>query len=66
MASRAIHLEKTTQQAALSRIGQRRRIVIPKAIFEAMQLKAGDFMELTAEHGRVSMKPGSSLTRTTS
>jgi AbrB family looped-hinge helix DNA binding protein len=43
--------------AALSRIGQRRQVVIPKRIFDAMKLKEGDFMEVTAERGRVSMKP---------
>ena len=43
--------------AALSRIGQRRQVVIPKKIFDAMRLKEGDFMEVTAERGRVSMKP---------
>lgn len=43
--------------AALSRIGQRRQVVIPKKIFDAMRLRAGDFMEVTAESGRVSMKP---------
>jgi AbrB family looped-hinge helix DNA binding protein len=43
--------------AALSRIGQRRQVVIPKKIFDAMRLREGDFMEVTAERGRVSMKP---------
>jgi AbrB family looped-hinge helix DNA binding protein len=43
--------------AALSRIGQRRQVVIPKKIFDAMRPKEGDFMEVTAERGRVSMKP---------
>lgn len=43
--------------AVLSRIGQRRQVVIPKKIFDAMKLKEGDFMEVTAEQGRVSMKP---------
>jgi AbrB family looped-hinge helix DNA binding protein len=43
--------------AALSRIGQRRQVVIPKKIFDAMKLKEGDFMEVTADRGRVSMKP---------
>jgi len=43
--------------AALSRIGQRRQVVIPKKIFDAMRLKEGDFMEVTAERGLVSMKP---------
>jgi AbrB family looped-hinge helix DNA binding protein len=42
---------------ALSRIGQRRQVVIPKKIFDAMKLKEGDFMEVTAEPGRVTMKP---------
>jgi AbrB family looped-hinge helix DNA binding protein len=42
---------------ALSRIGQRRQVVIPKRIFDAMKLKEGDFMEVTAARGRVSMKP---------
>lgn len=50
-------MSTTTKRAELSRIGQRRQIVIPKAIFEAMQLKTGDVMEVTAERGRVSMKP---------
>ena len=43
--------------SSLSRIGQRRQVVIPKKIFDAMKLKEGDFMEVTAERGRVSMKP---------
>ena len=43
--------------AALSRIGQRRQVVIPKKVFDAMKLKEGDFMEVTADRGRVSMKP---------
>jgi AbrB family looped-hinge helix DNA binding protein len=43
--------------AALSRIGQRRQVVIPKKIFDAMRLKEGDFMEVKTERGRVSMKP---------
>ncbi len=43
--------------SALSRIGQRRQVVIPKRIFEELGLEEGDFMEVTAERGRVSMKP---------
>jgi AbrB family looped-hinge helix DNA binding protein len=43
--------------AALSRIGQRRQVVIPKSIFNELGLEEGDFMEITAEPGRVFMKP---------
>ncbi len=41
----------------MSRIGQRRQVVIPKVIFEALQLREGDFVEMTVEHGRVAMRP---------
>ncbi len=57
MPSRDIRVAGNAGLAALSRIGQRRQVVIPKKIFDAMRLKAGDFMEVTAERGRVSMKP---------
>ncbi len=42
---------------AVSRIRQRRQIVIPKAVFEALQLQEGDFVEMTVERGRVAMRP---------
>jgi AbrB family looped-hinge helix DNA binding protein len=57
MPNRNIQVAGNAGLAALSRIGQRRQVVIPKKIFDAMRLKAGDFMEVTAESGRVSMKP---------
>jgi AbrB family looped-hinge helix DNA binding protein len=57
MPNRDIQVSGAGAPAALSRIGQRRQVVIPKKIFDAMRLKAGDFMEVTAESGRVSMKP---------
>jgi AbrB family looped-hinge helix DNA binding protein len=43
--------------AAVSRIGQRRQVVIPKAVFEALQLQEGDFVEMTVERGRLAMQP---------
>ena len=43
--------------AAVSRIGQRRQVVIPKAVFEALRLQEGDFVEVTVERGRVAMRP---------
>jgi AbrB family looped-hinge helix DNA binding protein len=57
MPNRDIQVAGNAGPAALSRIGQRRQVVIPKKIFDAMRLKAGDFMEVTAEGGRVWMKP---------
>jgi AbrB family looped-hinge helix DNA binding protein len=41
----------------VSRIGQRRQVVIPRKIFDALALAEGDLMEVTAENGRVAMKP---------
>jgi len=55
MSSRTAHLEPPSH--AVSRIGQRRQVVIPKVIFEALQLQEGDFMEVTAKAGQVFMKP---------
>lgn len=42
---------------AVSRIGQRRQVVIPKRVFEALKLQEGDFVEVTAERGHVQMRP---------
>lgn len=47
--------EEDTKTAVVSRIGQRRQIVIPKKVFDALNLAEGDFMEVTVEHGRVAM-----------
>ena len=41
----------------VSRIGQRRQVVIPKRIFDALKLRAGDFVEVSAEGGRLQMRP---------
>jgi AbrB family looped-hinge helix DNA binding protein len=57
MPSRTIQAERTARTSAVSRIGQRRQVVIPKKIFDALALAEGDFMEVTAENGRVAMKP---------
>lgn len=43
--------------AGVSRIGQRRQVVIPKAIFEALELQEGDFLEITVERGRLAAQP---------
>jgi len=43
--------------AVVSRIGQRRQVVIPKRVFDALKLRAGDFVEVSAENGRLQMRP---------
>lgn len=48
---------RNSAQAAVSRIGQRRQVVIPKAVFDALQLQEGDFLEMTVERGRLAMRP---------
>ena len=46
----------TASPIAVSRIGQRRQVVIPKVIFDKLGLAEGDFVEVSADKGRVSMK----------
>jgi AbrB family looped-hinge helix DNA binding protein len=41
----------------VSRIGQRRQVVIPKRVFDSLKLRAGDFVEVSAEGGRLQMRP---------
>ena len=42
---------------AVSRIGQRRQVVIPKRVFDALKLQPGDFVEVSAEGGHLRMRP---------
>ena len=48
---------RNSASTAVSRIGQRRQVVIPKKLFEALQLQEGDFVEVTVERGRLAMQP---------
>jgi AbrB family looped-hinge helix DNA binding protein len=50
-------IRNATRSAGVSRIGQRRQVVIPKQVFEALQLQEGDFVEVTVERGRLAMQP---------
>lgn len=42
---------------AVSRIGSRRQVVIPQVVLDELQLSEGDFLEVTAQAGRVSLRP---------
>jgi AbrB family looped-hinge helix DNA binding protein len=41
----------------ISKLGQRRQVVIPKDICEDLGLETGDFVEIIQEGGRVVIKP---------
>jgi AbrB family looped-hinge helix DNA binding protein len=57
MPTRTAQADSSARTGALSRIGQRRQVVIPKEVFDALALAEGDFTEVTAENSRVAMKP---------
>ena len=42
---------------AMSKLGQRRQVVIPKEICEGLGLHVGDYLEVQTEDGRVVIKP---------
>jgi AbrB family looped-hinge helix DNA binding protein len=56
MPTKTLQQKRPAKAMVVSRIGQRRQIVIPKEVFDALHLAEGDFMEVTAENGRVAMK----------
>lgn len=41
----------------ISKLGQRRQVVIPKEICENLGLETGDFVEIIQDGGRVVIKP---------
>jgi AbrB family looped-hinge helix DNA binding protein len=41
----------------IGKIGQRRQVVIPKEIFDALGMRTGDFVELTRVKGTVVITP---------
>jgi AbrB family looped-hinge helix DNA binding protein len=41
----------------ISKLGQRRQVVIPKAICDELGLEEGDFVEVTSGKGQVIIKP---------
>jgi AbrB family looped-hinge helix DNA binding protein len=41
----------------ISKLGQRRQVVIPKEICDELALKEGDFVEISSIEGKVVIKP---------
>lgn len=50
-------LEQKGAAGPIGKIGQRRQVVIPKHIFDALQLRTGDFVEVRRVQGTVVIKP---------
>ena len=50
-------IERKGGVVPIGKIGQRRQVVIPKAIFDALGLRTGDFVELTRVKGTVVITP---------
>ena len=49
--------EKRGAGMPIGKIGQRRQVVIPKEIFDALRLRTGDFVEVTQVKRTVVIKP---------
>jgi|SRR5215213_3650699 len=47
----------STKNSTISKIGQRRQVVIPKDVFDELGLQEGDFVEVTRAKGAVVIKP---------
>jgi AbrB family looped-hinge helix DNA binding protein len=45
------------KNSAIGRVGQRRQVVIPREMCEALGLSEGDFVEVTPTKGGVLIKP---------
>jgi AbrB family looped-hinge helix DNA binding protein len=50
-------LKGKTESMAPVRIGPKHQVTIPRDVFEALRLRAGDFLDATAEGGRVVLTP---------
>jgi AbrB family looped-hinge helix DNA binding protein len=46
-----------TRPERISRVGQRRQVVIPREIFEQLRMSVGDFVEITKEENTIVIKP---------
>lgn len=48
---------KTTKHEPIGRVGQRRQVVIPRKIFEKLEMREGDFVAFAEKDNGVLMKP---------
>jgi len=47
----------TTRQERVGRVGQRRQVVIPREIFDQLQMQEGDFVVFSRTNNGVLVKP---------
>lgn len=52
----ASKIAKTTKER-VGRVGQRRQVVIPREIFEKLQLRVGDFVAITQKANAILVRP---------
>jgi AbrB family looped-hinge helix DNA binding protein len=52
-----VHTLLRRQVTHVSKLGQRRQVVIPKEICDELGLREGDFIEVTSTEGNVVIKP---------
>ena len=50
-------MKTTPTQQRIGRVGQRRQVVIPRDILEALKLQAGDFVAFAEQKNGVLIKP---------
>ena len=50
-------VRNATKSNEVSRIGQRRQVVIPKRVFEALKLQEGDFVEVSVDGKNLRLRP---------
>src|SRR5215475_3148015 len=51
------YISPRRQTMPISKLGQRRQVVIPKEICDELGLQEGDFVEVASEEGKVIIKP---------
>ncbi len=49
--------KSTTTQERIGRVGQRRQVVIPREIFDNLQMREGDFVAFSLKDNGVLLKP---------
>lgn len=47
----------TTTRDPIGRVGQRRQVVIPRALFEKLRMREGDFVAFTQQNNGILLKP---------
>jgi AbrB family looped-hinge helix DNA binding protein len=47
----------TSKNSTISKVGQRRQVVIPKGVFDELGLHEGDFVEVTRRKNAFLIKP---------